>query len=564
MYILGISAYYHDSAAVLLKNGKIICAIEEERLTRKKHDNNFPTEAINWCLVNAKINIDQIDIVSYYEKPLLKFERILDMYIQTWPKGLISFVKNLPGLLGEKLNIEYTIRKKIKFKGEIVFVPHHLSHAAAAYYSSPFSSAAILTIDGVGEYQTTALWLVKNEKMKLLKEINFPHSLGLFYSTCAAYLGFKVNEDEYKLMGLAAYGKPIYLNKVKKLIDVKSDGSFNLNLDYFSFHKSDQMWSKKFEKLFGQPRQPKEKISKRHADFAKSVQIVTELIYINTLKHLYEITKEKNICIGGGVALNALANGLIHKKSQFIKSHVFGASGDSGAALGSALYTYNYVNKNFRYVKANKTISLSLGSQYSDIQIENVLKKHKLNYKKVTKKVLIETAAQAIQNGEIVGWFQGKCELGPRALGNRSILCKPSPRYMKSKVNNIKIREQFRPFAASVLQEYVHKYFIVPKEKYYSPFMNFCFLIRKQKKKELAAVVHKDNTCRIQTVSNIDGIYYDLMKEFYKISKIPCILNTSFNLKGEPIVESPEQAMEDFIKTKMNKLFIGSFIVHKE
>jgi len=596
MYILGLSAYYHDSAAVLIKDGEVLCAIEEERFTRIKHDNSFPLQAINWCLSDAKISISDINIISYYEKPLLKFERTLDMFIQTWPKSFTSFIRNMPELLGEKLSVEDTIRKKLNYKRKILFTPHHLSHAAAAYYSSPFSSTALLTIDGVGEYQTTALWKVRNGKIELLKDIHFPHSLGLFYSTCAAYLGFRVNEDEYKLMGLAAYGKPIYLNKLKKIIDIKKDGSFNLNMDYFSFQTSPQMWSHKLEELLGHPRQSKDKITKRHADIAKSVQALTESVYIGILNHLYDITKEANICISGGVALNALANGLIHLKTSFKNSHVFGPAGDSGGALGSALFTYYNCHPDENrdpekrsigvipakagiQTKIKPIISLSLGTHYSDSEIELILKKYNLNYVKLSETELVSLVAHALNEGKIIGWFQGRCELGPRALGNRSILCKPSPRSMKSKVNIIKIREQFRPFAGSILQENVHEYFEVPKEKYSSPYMNYCFTVKPDKRKELSAIVHADNTCRIQTVAPLssranpplagsrgiskNNLYYKLISDFYKLSGIPCILNTSFNLKGEPIVENPEQAIRNFTRTKMEQLFIGSFMVNK-
>lgn len=561
MYILGISAYYHDSAAVLVKDGRVLCAIEEERFSRIKHDNSFPSAAIKWCLKEASISIHDIDCISYYEKPLLKFERVLDMFIQTWPKSLVSFVKNMPELLGEKLNIENTIRIKLGYKGDIAFTHHHLSHASAAYHSSPFASCAILTIDGVGEYQTTALWSAKKGKIQLIKEIQFPHSLGLFYSACAAYLGFKVNEDEYKLMGLAAYGKPTYLKRLEKMIAMKNDGSFNLNMSYFSFRESPQMWSKQFEKLLGPARKSNEKITKKHADIAKSVQTLTEHIYIRILNHLFEITQEKNLCISGGVALNALANGLIHKQTPFGKSHIFGPAGDSGAALGSALFTYY---DRMGISKKAPITDLSLGSSYLDSSIEPILKSKQLNYIKMTQTGLVKSAALSLNDGKIIGWFQGKCELGPRALGNRSILCRPSPRRMKARVNIIKIREQFRPFAGSILQNEVHSYFEVPENKHLSPYMNFCFIVKREKRKDLSAIVHADNTCRIQTVSKRNGMYFKLLTEFYRVSGIPCVLDTSFNLKGEPIVESPEQAIIDFMKTKMDELYIGSYKVTKK
>lgn len=564
MYILGISAYYHDSAAVLLKDGIIVAAIEEERFTRVKHDNSFPHSAIQWCLKSNDVTIDEIDYISYYEKPLLKFERILDTFIRTWPKSIVPFVRAFPEQLGEKITIEDTIRKNLKFKGKVAFVPHHVSHASAAYYSSRFKNCAILTIDGVGEYQTTGLWNVLNGNLLPVSTINFPHSIGLLYSTFAAFLGFKINEDEYKLMGLAAYGKPTYIPKIKRVVDIKSDGSFALDMAYFAYQEEYQMWSKSFEKLFGKPRKPNEKICKRHADIALSIQQVTEEIYMKILCHLHEVTGSDNLCISGGVALNALANGKIYSATPFRNVHVFGPAGDSGAALGSAFYVYSHLPHASKRVFSHESItSLSLGSCYKDNEIESILKMKNLPYEKLTEIKLIQSAARAIHEGKIIGWFQGRCELGPRALGNRSILCRPSPRSMKTKVNIIKIREEFRPFAGSILQKYVHLYFKVPKDELYAPFMNFCFTVKENKRKELAAIVHADNSCRIQTVSGDNELYFKLIKEFHRISGCACILNTSFNLKGEPIVETPQQALADFSRTKIDELYIGSFRVSR-
>jgi carbamoyltransferase len=564
MYILGISAYYHDSAAVLLRDGMVIAAIEEERFTRIKHDNVFPFRAIEWCLKQKSLSIRDIDVISYYEKPLLKFERILDTFIQTWPHGIIPFVKAFPEQLGDKITIEDTIIKKLHYKGKISFVPHHVSHASAAYNSSPFTQCAILTIDGVGEYQTTGLWKGSNGSITLLNSIQFPHSIGLLYSTFAAFLGFKVNEDEYKLMGLAAYGKPNHISKIKKIIDIKQDGSFKLNMDYFAFREEFQMWSNKFEMVFGRPRSQKDKITQRHADIAISIQKVTEEICLKILTHLYTLTKSQNLCISGGVALNALVNGQIHSSTPFKNVHILGVSGDSGAALGAALYAHYNNRGNSPSLKKRQPIKLlTFGSEYSDSEIETILKKKNVSYKKLSTSEMIKKAAMALHEGYVIGWFQGKCELGPRALGNRSILAKPSPHSMKTRINTIKIREEFRPFAGSILQEHVEEYFEVPEKNFYAPFMNFCFKIKKDKRKKLAAIVHADKTCRIQTVSRDNGMYYQLIKEFFRLSGIPCVLNTSFNLKGEPIVETPEQAISDFLNTKMDYLFIGSFLVKR-
>ena len=565
MYILGISAYYHDSACCILKDGKIIAAIEEERFSRIKHDNNFPYQAINFCLKSQNLSPKDIDFIAYYEKPLLKFERILETFIDTWPKAFLPFLKGMPEWLDYKIKIESTI-KKLGFVGKIFFIPHHLSHASSCYFTSPFEKAAILTVDGVGEWQTTGLWKAESGKIILLKKIDFPHSLGLLYSTFTSFLGFKVNEDEYKLMGLAAYGKPKYLSLIDQLIEVKADGSFQLNLKYFGFRESFKMYNKNFEKLFGKPRNPKEKITQKHADIALSIQVKTEEVYFKMLNYLHLLTKTDNLCISGGVALNALANGKIYQKTPFKNVYVFGASGDSGGAVGAALFVYYQIIKNGKtnFSKRNFVKTLYLGSEYSNKDIEPILKDYKLNYKRYKNQdELINKTAQLLFQGKIIGWFQGRCEFGPRALGNRSILCRPNPRSMKTKVNLIKKREQFRPFAGSILQEKVDEYFEVPEKNHWSPFMTFCFLAKDDKRKELEAIVHADGTCRIQTVNKENGLYYKLIKRFYEISGIPCLLNTSFNLKGEPIVENPKQAIEDFLKTKMDYLVLGEFVISK-
>jgi carbamoyltransferase len=561
MYILGISAYYHDSAACIIRDNQILVAIEEERLSRIKHDNSFPFQAINKCLSITGIKPTQIDYVAYYEKPLLKFERILETFLETWPFSVTPFLKGLPEWLDYKIKVEATI-KKLGFKNRVFFIPHHFSHAASAFYPSPFKKAAILTIDGVGEWQTTGLWLGKNNNLQTLKHLNFPTSLGLLYSTFTSYLGFKINEDEYKLMGLAAYGKPTFVNKIYSIVDIKDDGSFKLNLKYFGFRESFSMYNKHFEKLFGPARRPEEKITKKHADLASSIQMVTEEIYLKILNYLYSITKTENLCLSGGVALNALANGKIYKETPFKNIYVFGAAGDSGAAVGAGLFVYH---QTVPAAKKQPINNLYFGSEYSNEQIEPILEKYKLKYKKfIDEEKLINKTAELLSQGKIIGWFQGRCEYGPRALGNRSILCKPNPRSMKTKMNIIKLREQFRPFAGSILQNRVHEYFEVPEKNLQSPFMTFCFKVKENKKRDLTAIVHADDTCRIQTVSKINGRYFKLINQFYKLTGIPCILNTSFNLKGEPIVETPSQAIEDFLKTRMDYLVLEDLLVTRE
>ncbi len=562
MKILGISAFYHDSAAVLYVDGTLVSAIEEERFSRVKHDNAFPFKAIQYCLNSVGLTIDDIDAVAYYEKPLLKFERLLETFVVTYPFALKPFLQAIPDWLGQKINVEDIIKNKVGFHKKIYYVPHHVSHAAAAYYSSPYSSAAILTIDGVGEYQTTALWKGEKGKLTLLGSIDFPHSAGLLYSTFTAYLGFKVNEDEYKVMGLSAYGSPTYKEDIYHLIDVKPDGSFRLNMEYFSYRETFRMFNNRFISLFGPPRKPGEKVEKRHRDIAASIQAVMEELLFAMLTHLHALTKSSHLCMGGGVALNALANGKIYTKTPFKKVHILGAAGDSGAAIGAALYVQRQIDKGGGQQQIK---GLYLGSAYSNESIEAVLLCYpKLTYRKFSdESELLRSVAALLSKGKTVGWFWGRTEYGPRALGARSILSRPSPRSMKDVMNKIKRREEFRPFAGSILQDHVHEYFHTPEKKYYSPFMNVCLVVREKKRKELAAIVHADNTCRIQTVSPDNGRYYRLIKEFYRQTGTPCVLNTSFNVMGEPIVEHPRQAIEDFLNSKMDALVIGDLFIHK-
>lgn len=563
MYILGVSSFYHDSAAALIKDGKVICAFEEERFTRIKHDNNFPEGAIQHCLDYEGISIQELDYIVYYEKPLLKFERIIHSIVESYPFSLDPFLKSIPEWLGSKIKVENIIRKKLRYKGDIKFLPHHLSHAASGFFTSGFDNSAILTIDGVGEYETTALWYAKGNKIQKLKYINFPHSIGLLYSTFTAFLGFKVNEDEYKVMGLAAYGVPSYENEIKQIINIKEDGSFQIDMRYFSFTKKPLMWSKKFENLFGTPRQPGQTVSKRDKDLAASIQKVMEDIYFKILNQLHSITKSSNLCISGGVGLNALANGKIYQNTPFKKVYIFGASGDGGSAIGAALYFYFGVL--FQNKGVSKLHNLSLGSEYSNLDIKKLLDQSKLKYHFYKdNQQLISKTAHLLKQGKIIGWFNGRMEFGPRALGARSILANPKDPKMKDKVNKVKKRELFRPFAGSILLEEVKNYFKLPSSQIDFPFMNFCFQVKDDKRDQLGAITHKDGTCRVQTVDSSDGVYYDLIKRFYSLTKIPCILNTSFNVRGEPIVENPQQAIRGFLTTSMDYLVIQSFLVSKK
>lgn len=562
MVILGVSAFYHDSAAVLVKDGMVLCAMEEERLTRIKHDNQFPLRAIAWCLEYAGIPTRDVDAVAYYEKPLLKFERIIEIFVRTYPFSLKPFLEGLPEWLSDKIQVERHFRKKLGLCRDIFFVPHHLSHAAASFYPSPFKEAAVLTVDGVGEYETTVLWRGQGKELVPLKTIHFPDSLGLLYSTFTAFLGFRVNDDEYKVMGLAAYGRPVFADAIRSIVTIADDGSFRLHQKYFSFQEGFQMWSPAFEALFGAPRKEGVEVSERDKNLAASIQQVTEEIYFTMLNHLYALTGCESVCIGGGVALNALANGKIYERTPFKKVFIFGPAGDSGGAVGAALFVHQTLGGG----RKEKPVSdLLLGSLYDTASIQACLEKHSLAYRVFSngEDLAIETARLLAENN-IVGWFQGRGEFGPRALGARSILANPQPMNMKEKVNTIKRREQFRPFAGSILRERVQDYFKIPGRERDFPFMNFCFQVKEEKRGQLQAIVHEDGTCRVQTVTEHDGIYCRLIKEFQALTGIPCILNTSLNLKGEPVVENPEQAITDFLHTKMDYLVVGDFLVKKQ
>lgn len=561
MLILGISAYYHDSSAALIKDGKVVAAVEEERFTRKKHDNSFPLAAIDFCMKQAGVDINKVNYVAFYEKPLIKFERVIQTFVETYPFSYIPFWRSIPDWATHKLEIKSTLKKKLKYVGKVLFIPHHEAHASSCFFVSPFKKAAIFTVDGVGEWKTTGLYLGRNNEIVPIKEMHFPNSLGLLYSTFTAFLGFKVNEDEYKLMGLKAYGKPKYYKKFQQLVDVNDDGSFQLDMKYFGFRESFQMWNDEIEKTFGKPRRPNEKVTRRHADIAASLQKITEEIYLKALNHLYSLTEENNLCIGGGVALNALANGKIYSETPFKRVFVQGPAGDNGAALGAAYFVWNFLlNRKRNFVQRN----LYFGSSYSNEYIENFLKSTKPNYEFLTDEELTKKVAELLKRKKVIGWFRGRMEFGPRALGARSILANPKPRWMKDRVNEVKLREQFRPFAGSVLQERVYEYFEVPEKNHYSPFMIFAFKVRKEKVNDIRAIAHEDRTCRIQTVNKKDNrTYYDLIKKFNALTSVPVVLNTSFNLRGEPIVNKPEEAYKDFIKTKMDYLVLENYLIEK-
>ena len=567
MYNLGISCYYHDSAAALLKDGHVIAAAEEERFSRKKFDDDFPKMAIEWCLKEAKITPSEIHSVAFYDKPVLKFERLLDNYIAVAPRGLYSFLDTIPKWIHKRLWIKDEIKKSLKgFKGDIVFPEHHLSHAAHTFYTSPFEESAILTVDGVGEWSTTSLGYAQNNSITLTHDIHWPHSLGLFYSAFTYFLGFQVNEGEYKLMGLASYGKPKYYDTImNNLIDVKDDGSIHLNMKYFAFTYDKVMTNDRFYKLFEiEPRKKDEKAQQIHYDIGARAQKVLEEILLKMTNHVYEKFKMKNLCLGGGVALNGVANYRILKEGLFDNVHVPPSPGDAGSAVGCAQYLYYIYHKNPRIIEKNpaKVISenVYVGTIYSDEEIREFLDSKNIQYQQLQHDELLQTTAKLIADGNIVGWYQGKMEWGPRALGSRSILADPRKAEMKDILNEkIKHRESFRPFAPSILEEHVSEYFDIDRP---SPYMLFVAPVKKPDL--IPAVTHVDGTGRLQTVNrDANPLYYDLINEFYKITGVPVIINTSMNVMGEPIVNTPEQAYSMIVKTDMDCIVMGNNLVRK-
>ena len=565
MYNLGISCYYHDSAAALLKDGHVIAAVEEERFSRKKFDDGYPKMAIDWCLNECAISPEQIDSVAFYDKPILKFERLLDNYIAVAPRGMYSFLDTIPKWLHKRLWIKNEIKNHLKgFNGNIIFPEHHMSHAAYAFYTSQFDESAILTIDGVGEWSTASFGIAKNNKIQLTNDIRWPHSLGLFYSAFTYFLGFKVNEGEYKLMGLSSYGKPKYYDLIKEnLIDVKNDGSIHLNMKYFAFTYDKVMTNENFAQLFGiPPRKEDQKTEQIHYDIGASAQKVLEDVLLKMVNHIHSKTKMKNLCIGGGVALNGVANYKVLKNGPFDNVHIPPSPGDGGSAVGCAQYLYFVHNNKKRIIENNHSKLIQenvyVGPSYSDEKIIKFLDSNNIKYEKFEKQSLLKKTAQLISTGNIVGWYQGKMEWGPRALGNRSILADPRNASMKDILNEkIKHRESFRPFAPSVLEEYASEYFDIDIP---SPYM---LMVAKVKKPEIIpAVTHVDGTGRLQTVSNYaNPLYYDLINEFFKITGVPVIINTSMNVMGEPIVNTPEQAYQMIVKTDMDCLVLGNNLI---
>ena len=566
MYTLGISCYYHDSAAALLKDGKVIAAVEEERFSRTKFDDSFPKQAIDWCLKESGISPKNLDSVAFYDKPILKFERLLDNYIAVAPKGLYSFLSVIPKWIHKRVWVKDEILKHLKgFNGTIIFPEHHVSHAAHTFFTSPFNESAILTVDGVGEWTTTAFGSAHDTTIELTNDIRWPHSVGLFYSAFTYFLGFKVNEGEYKLMGLSAYGKPKYYDLImKNLVDVKDDGSVHLNMKYFSFTYDKVMTNQNFSDLFGiTPRKEDSNAEQIHYDIAASAQLVLEEILLRMVKHVHKKTGMKNLCLGGGVALNGVVNYRILKEGPFENLHIPPSPGDAGSAVGCAQYLYYCHKKNKRKMEHNAEMiqnNVYVGPSHSNDEIKSFLDMNKIHHKYLETDSLLETTAQLIAEGNVVGWYQGKMEWGPRALGNRSILADPRNAEMKYTLNEkIKHRESFRPFAPCILEEHLSEYFDIDIP---SPYMLFVAPVKKPEK--IPAVTHVDGTSRLQTVSkDTNPLYYDLIKEFYKITDVPVLINTSMNVRGEPIVNTLEQAYNMIIKTDMDYLVMGNYTIKK-
>ena len=587
MNILGISAFYHDSAAALVCDGEIVAAAQEERFTREKHDASFPLHAIEYCLREGGITPNQLDYVGFYDKPFVKFERLIETYFAYAPSGIRSFWMAMPLWLKLKLWLPDVIQKRLGYNGKVLFCDHHESHAASAFFPSPFEEAAIVTIDGVGEW-TTASWGVgKGNHFELKDELRFPHSLGLLYSAFTYYIGFKVNSGEYKVMGLAPYGEPKYVGLIyDHLIDVKEDGSFKMNMKYFNYCQGLTMTNRKFDKLFGgPPRRPETLITQREMDLARSIQDVTEEVMLRMARHIRKESGQKNLCLAGGVALNCVGNGKIVREGIFDRVWIQPAAGDAGGALGIALYIWHRYLGQPRHadnVKDSQKGSL-LGPSFTATAIRDFLDKNDYKYTQLDEAELIRTVARLIADGKVIGWFDGKMEFGPRALGSRSIIGDARSPKMQSVMNlKIKFRESFRPFAPTVLRDSVSDYFELDCD---SPYMLLVAPVRQERRlkmsteqehlfgidklniprSDIPAVTHVDYSARIQTVSEEDNRrYYQIIKEFERLTGYSVIVNTSFNVRGEPIVCTPEDAYLCFMRTEMDYLVLGNFLLDKK
>lgn len=586
MNILGISAFYHDSAACLIRSGKIVSAAQEERFTRKKHDQAFPSNAIKYCLEDSGITINDVNYIAYYEKPFLKFERILDTFMAYAPLGFKSFIKAMPLWIKQKLWIKEVIKRETGFEGDVIFPEHHESHAASAFYASPYDEAAVLSIDGVGEWATTSYGVGKGNKLDILADLSFPHSIGLLYSAFTYYLGFKVNSGEYKVMGLAPYGEPKYKDLIlKELIDLKEDGSYRLNMKYFDYCSGLKMTSGKFNTLFGgPPRKPESQLTQKEMDLARSLQDVTEEVLLRIARHVAKETGQKRLCLAGGVALNCVANGKLLRAGIFDDIWIQPASGDAGGALGAALLTwYKYLGNERKADNVTDALSGTLlGPGFDDSQIKEYLKASGIPYRELSPDELPKVVAGLLADEKVIGWFQGRMEFGPRALGARSIIGDARSPKMQEIMNlKIKFRESFRPFAPSVLEERVSDYFEIDHK---SPYMLLVADVKKDRRRtmtgaehalfgieklnvvrsDIPAVTHVDYSARIQTVDRVTNpIYHKLISRLYEDHGSAVVINTSFNVRGEPIVCTPEDAYRCFMRTNIDYLVLGRYLLDK-
>lgn len=562
MNVLGLSCFYHDSAAALLRDGVVVAACQEERLSRKRHDSAFPAHAVKYVLKEAGIGPEQIDAVGFYDKPLLKFERMLSTYVATFPRSFNSFRKAMPLWIREKLWMPALIRKELRpYKGPILFAEHHMSHAASTFLVSPYDEAAILTVDGVGEWATASFGVGRGSDIQLFKEIRFPHSLGLLYSAFTYYLGFKVNSAEYKVMGLAPYGKPVHFERImKEMVHLNEDGSFKLDMKYFAYDYGLTMTSPAFDEFFGgPPRKPETWMNEREFDIAASVQKVCEEVVLTMTRYIHRETGLPNLCMAGGVALNCVANGRVIRETPFKNLFVQPAAGDAGGAVGVAHYLYNTLEKQPR---SKGWTHAYLGPEYSPDEIAEYLKTAGAPYQELPRQELLATTARLISEGNVIGWFQGRMEFGPRALGARSILADPRDPKMRDTLNmKIKFREGFRPFAPSVLVDKASEWFDIDCD---SPYMLLVAQVR-DGKRVIPSVTHVDNSARLQTVSRDEApLYYDLIAEFEKLTGVPIVINTSFNVRGEPIVCTPHDAYMCFMRTNMDHLVLGPYLLDKK
>jgi carbamoyltransferase len=588
MNILGLSAFYHDSAACLVQDGRIVAAAQEERFTRLKHDHNFPLRAAEYVLREAGLGVSEVDLVAFYDKPFLKFERLLRTYLNVAPLGLPSFLMAMPLWLKQKLLIPKLIQRELDYHGPQVFPEHHESHAASAFFPSPFERAAIITFDGVGEWTTMSWGTAAGNRVELRAEIRYPHSVGMLYSAFTYFLGFRVNSGEYKVMGLAPYGEPRFVGLIKReLIDIKDDGSFKLNMRYFTYLHGLRMTGRRFEKLFGVARRlPEGKLEQAHMDLARSVQVVTEEIMLKTARYVHAQTGEENLCLAGGVSLNCVGNGLVLRDGPFKDIWIQPASGDAGGALGAALYAWHqYLDqpRNLPGDGRDRQHGSYLGPAFAEAEIEQYLKEHQIPHRRLAESDIARTAAELIDTGKVVGWFQGRMEFGPRALGARSILGDARSSTMQRQMNlKIKFRESFRPFAPTVTAERISDWFDIDRP---SPYMLLVAQVAASKlrplsadeqdkqgldklhvrRSEVPAITHVDGSARIQSIDRRDHpLYHELLVEFEKRTGVPVIINTSFNVRSEPIVCTPADAYTCFMRTEIEALIMGPFLLLKD